>query len=276
MLGSVAAFLRDAADDAVRTSEDLKKQVALPLLGLVPEVHLAEFAASPTPFYRSTLAPSMMDVIHWAPFRESLDLIYKNIQLLTIAAPLKSLVITSALAGEGKSTIALGLAISAARLHQRVLIIDADLRRPGLHKQLELPNEQGLSTLLASDRSLNQSAIQPASTYSDLSISVLTAGPAPTDPVQLLSSKRMRDLMHLFEQTYDLVVVDAPPALGLVDAMLVGSFCDGVLLVGRMGQVSRNEVTQAAAAMSRLNLIGIVANGAQTSTSHYYRGVSVA
>ncbi|MGV0024293.1 GumC family protein [Phormidesmis priestleyi] len=270
MLGVLAAFLRDAADDAVRTSDDLKKQVAFPLLGLVPEVPLAEMA----PFQRShSLAPSMMEVIHWAPFRESLDLIYKNIQLLTIANPLKSIVITSALAGEGKSTIALGLAISAARLHQRVLLIDADLRRPGLHKQLELPNEQGLSTLLASDRTLSQNAIQPASTYSDLSISVLTAGPAPTDPVKLLSSQRMRELMILFEQSYDLVIVDAPPALGIVDAMLAASFCDGVLFVGRIGQVSRNEVTQAAAAMSRLNVIGIVANGAQHTSNAYYRGV---
>jgi capsular exopolysaccharide synthesis family protein len=273
MLGGLAAFLRDAADDAVRTSDDLKKQVAFPLLGLVPEVPLAEMA----PFHRSpSLAPSMMEVIHWAPFRESLDLIYKNIQLLTIAHPLKSLVITSALAGEGKSTIALGLAISAARLHQRVLLIDADLRRPGLHKQLELPNEQGLSTLLVSDRALSQNAIQPASTYSDLSISVLTAGPAPTDPVKLLSSERMRELMILFEQSYDLVIVDSPPALGIVDAMLAASFCDGVLFVGRMGQVSRNEVTQAAAAMSRLNVIGIVANGAQHTSNAYYRGVVTA
>ncbi|KAM3093864.1 GumC family protein [Phormidesmis sp. 146-12] len=271
MLGSVAAFLRDAADDAVRTSEDLKKQVAFPLLGLVPEVPLNEIA----PFQKSpSLAPSPLEVIHWAPFRESLDLIYKNIQLLTIASPLKSIVITSALAGEGKSTIALGLAISAARLHQRVLLIDADLRRPGLHKQLELPNEQGLSNLLSSDRALSQNAIQPASTYSDLSISVLTAGPAPTDPVKLLSSRRMRELMLMFEQSYDLVIVDSPPALGIVDAMLAASFCDGALFVGRIGQVSRNEVTQAAAAMSRLNVIGIVANGAQNTSNAYYRSAT--
>ncbi len=281
MLGGVAAFLRDAADDAVRTSEDLKKQVAFPLLGLVPEVPLGEIAPSQQSLANNSkkspsLAPSMLEVIHWAPFRESLDLIYKNIQLLTVASPLKSIVITSALAGEGKSTIALGLAISAARLHQRVLLIDADLRRPGLHKQLELPNEQGLSNLLSSDRAISQNAIQPASTYSDLSISVLTAGPAPTDPVKLLSSKRMRELMLMFEQSYDLVIVDAPPALGIVDAMLAASFCDGALFVGRIGQVSRNEITQAAAAMSRLNVIGIVANGAQNTSNAYYRGAVTA
>ncbi len=277
MLGGVAAFLREAADDAVRTSEDFRKQVPLPLLGMVPDVPLGEIIPrSLMPFQRAeALAPSIMQVIHWAPFRESLDLIYKNIQLLTAANPLRSLVVTSALAGEGKSTIALGLAISAARLHQRVLIIDADLRRPGLHKQLELPNEQGLSNLLSSDRMPTQSAIQPASTYSDLSISVLTAGPTPSDPVKLLSSRRMKELMAVFEQTYDLVIVDVPPVLGIVDAILAASFCDGTLMVGKIGQVTRQEVTQAVTAMNRLNLIGIIANGATVSSNQYYRSVAV-
>ena len=274
MLGGVAAFLRESADDAVRTSEDFKQQIPLPLLGMVPAAPLGEINPRliAMPFQRAeSLAPSMMQVIHWAPFRESLDLIYKNIQLLTAANPLRSLVVTSALAGEGKSTIALGLAISAARLHQRVLIIDADLRRPGLHQQLELPNEQGLSTLLSSDRVLSQSAIQ-LGTYSDLSLSVLTAGPAPSDPVKLLSSRRMKELITVFEQSYDLVIVDVPPVLGIVDAMLAASFCDGALMVGKVGQVTRHEVTQAVTAMNRLNLIGIIANGATTSNNQqYYR-----
>ncbi|NDJ16625.1 GumC family protein [Myxacorys almedinensis] len=273
MLGSAAALMRESSDDSVRTSEDLTKQLPVPLLGMVPELPLPEMGVSSRslPFQRSdVLDPSMMQVLHWAPFRESLDLIYKNLQLMTDGAPIKSLVVTSALAGEGKSTVALGLAISAARLHQRVLLIDADLRRPGLHKQLDLPNEQGLSTLLISDRFLGTNAVQNANTYSDLPISVLTAGPTPTDSVKLLSSKRMRDLMSMFEQSYDLVIVDAPPTLGIVDAILAASFCDGALLVGRMGRVTRHEIAEAAHTLNRLNLLGIVANGASNTGSYYY------
>lgn len=277
MLGGLAAFLRDSQDDSVRSSEDLAKQIPLPLLGMVPELPLSEVATPISlPFQRpASVDPSMLQVLHWAPFRESLDLIYKNLQLLTDGAPMKSLVITSALAGEGKSTVALGLAISAARLHQRVLLIDADLRRPGLHKQLELPNDQGLSTLLTNDRLPNQGAIQHANTYSDLPISILTAGPTPLDSVKLLSSKRMRDLMTMFEQNYDLVIVDSPPVLGIVDAILAASFCDGALLIGRMGHVNRQEVAQAASTLSRLNLVGIVANGAKPMANYYYHGTSV-
>jgi capsular exopolysaccharide synthesis family protein len=275
MLGCLAAFLRDSQDDSVRSSEDLAKQTPLPLLGMVPELPIPATAALPIPFQRSASTdPSMLEVLHWAPFRESLDLIYKNLQLMTDGSPMKSLVITSALAGEGKSTVALGLAISAARLHQRVLLIDADLRRPGLHKQLDLPNEQGLATLLTSDRLPNQGAIQQANTYSDLPLSILTAGPTPLDSVKLLSSKRMRDLMTVFEQSYDLVILDAPPVLGIVDAILATSFCDGALLVGRMGYVNRQEVTQAVSTLNRLNLVGIVANGAKPMANYYYAGTA--
>lgn len=276
MLGSAAAFWRESSDDSVRTSEELTKQAAIPLLGMVPEVPMSELApAANLALPRSAASDaSMMEVLHWAPFRESLDLIYKNLQLITDGEPLKSLVVTSALAGEGKSTVALGLAISAARLHQRVLLIDADLRRPGLHKQLQLPNDQGLSTLLTSDRALTQGAIQPASTYSDLPISVLTSGAVPGDSVKLLSSKRMRDLMAVFEQHYDLVILDAPPVLGIVDALIAASCCDGALLVGRMEMVHKAEITEAVNMLNRVNLVGVIANGSSSATEYYYRAAN--
>jgi capsular exopolysaccharide synthesis family protein len=270
MLGSVAAFIRDTMDDAVHTPDDLK-QVDVPLLGMVPALQHEEGLAALVPFREAGFPePSTMQVVHWQPFRESLDLIYKNIQLLPSAAGLRSLVVTSALAGEGKSTIALGLAISAARLHQRVLLIDADLRRPSLHQQLDLPNGYGLSTLLTRQTSFRQSSeMQPSHRYTDLPLSILTSGPAPTDPAQLLSAERMGDLMQALEQAYDLIIIDAPPVLGIVDAMLVASFCSSVVLVGRIGHVTRAELTQATALLSKLNVIGVIANGSDLTTNHY-------
>ena len=272
ILGSVAAFVREGIDDSVHSSDELKKQVAVPLLGLIPAVPRSGFSEPMLNLsFRKApaLAPATLQVVDWPPFRESLDLIYKNIQLLNSTFPFKSLVITSALAGEGKSTLALGLAMSAARLHQRVLLIDADLRRPSLHKQLNLPNEQGLSTLLASDRPITeeQSYIQPAIAYSN--ISILTAGPTPNDPAKLLSSQRMAELISTFEESYDLVLLDAPPVLGIVDAILTASFCNGVLMVGRMGQVTRSELTRATNMLHKLNVIGVIANGAEISANSY-------
>lgn len=261
MLGGVAAFLREAVDDSVHTSEELEKQVELPLLGMTPELPKNKLAKPQIslPFGKPQfLAPWTVQVSNWPPTWESLDLIYKNIQLMNELASFKSLMVTSAVAGEGKSTLALGLALSAARLHQRVLLIDADLRRPNLHEMLNLPNEQGLSTLLSSDATLpGQGVVQSSGAFID----ILTAGPLPSDPANLLSSQRMRELIAEFEKNYDLILLDAPPVLGMVDAMIAASLCTGVVLVSRVGQVTKTELTQARAMLNKLNVIGVVANG---------------
>ncbi len=270
LLGGVAAFLREMADDAVHTSDDLEKQVALPLLGMTPALSQSKISE---PFVRlpfgkpQFFAPWTIQITNWPSSWESLDLVYKNIELLSSVSSFHSLMVTSALAGEGKSTLALGLALSAARLHQRVLLIDADLRRPNLHKQLNLSNEQGLSTLLTNGVSVpTQRHIESSGSYID----ILTAGPTPMDPANLLSSQRMRELMAAFEQNYDLVLLDAPPVLGLVDAILAASFCSGVVLVARIGQVTRTELSQATAMLSKLNVIGMIANDAIGASNAYY------
>lgn len=267
MLGCVAAFLRDSLDDAVHTPDELKQQVGLPLLGMVPQMPIAGTRGSRQRLHYSQSPALTAEVLQSRPFREALDLVYKNIQLLNPVSPFRSLVVTSALAGEGKTTLSLGLAMSAARLHQRVLLIDADLRHPSLHQQLELPNEWGLSTLLTSDTAtIAQSMIQPLPSYGN--ISILTAGPVPTDPAKLLSSRRLGELMTIFEQTYDLILLDAPPVIGIVDAILAASFCNGVVLVGGIGQVTRTELTQAVTMLNKLNVIGTIANGAHYASSN--------
>jgi polysaccharide biosynthesis transport protein len=270
MLGGIAAFVREASDDAVRTTAELEKQVALPLLGTTPKLpHTrSKDSAIKLPFGKpEVLAPWTVQVMQSSPRWESLDLIFKNIELLNNVGSLKSLMITSALPDDGKSSLALGLAMSAARLHKRVLLIDANLREPALHRQLNLPNEQGLSTLLASDAPLpNQISIQSSSSSY---IDILTAGPQPSDPANLLSSPRMEQLMAGFEENYDLVILDASPVLGMVDAMLAASSCRSVVMLASIHKVTRAQLSQATAMMSKLNLIGVVANGVSNSESTY-------
>ncbi|GAX44574.1 lipopolysaccharide biosynthesis protein [Tolypothrix sp. NIES-4075] len=270
MLGGIAAFVREAGDDSVHTTAELEKQVALPLLGTTPKLPPAKPRESviKLPFGKpEVLAPWTIQVLQSPPRWESLDLIYKNIELVNTVATFKSLMITSALPDEGKSALALGLAMSAARLHKRVLLIDANLRDPSLHKQLNLPNEQGLSSLLSSDVALpNQISIQSSgSSYID----ILTAGPAPGDPANLLSSPRMMQLMKAFEENYDLVLIDASPVLGMVDAILTASSCRSVVMVASIGRVTRTQLAQATTMLSKLNLVGVVANGVSNSSSTY-------
>ncbi|NEO44611.1 MAG: polysaccharide biosynthesis tyrosine autokinase [Moorea sp. SIO4A3] len=267
-LGGVAAFVREAMDDGIHTSDDLKNQVALPLLGMIPELPEGKISK---PVLNLSLSQSekalpMMELLGWRPFQEALDMIYVNIQLLNSGSEWKSLMVTSALSGEGKSTLALGLALSAARLHRRVLLIDVDMRRPRLHQQLGLSNQEGLSTLLEDDIATpSPVSISPLGS----TIDVLTAGPTPIDPVKLLGSKRMKNLMAEFQQTYDLVLLDTPPVLGMVDALQAASLCQGVVMVGRLERVTQSQLTQATAILRNLNLIGIIANGVKSSNQNY-------
>ncbi|PSP14568.1 MAG: capsular biosynthesis protein [Cyanobacteria bacterium SW_11_48_12] len=268
-LGGVAAFLREVVDDAVHTSDQLRGQVSLPLLGVTPSFPPSEAGRFVVnfPWQRLDQPPtSILQVVQWLPFRESLDMIYKNIQLLNRGSELSSLVVTSALAGEGKSTLVLGLAISAARLDQRVLVIDADLRHSSLHEELALSNEEGLSTLLSGETEQpNLHHISPLGSNIDL----LTAGSTPNDPVKLLSSQGMRELIAEFEQSYDLVLLDTPSILGTVDAIQTASFCSGVVMVGRLDRVTQSQLSQATTMLSKLNAIGIVANGGRDAMSSY-------
>lgn len=270
MLGSIAAFIRDASDDALRTTAEIESKISLPVLGAIPNLSLTQSQDSlvqipgdKSPEKASQTVQVLQSTSRW----ESLDLIYKNIELMSLGSQFKSLMITAAIEDRGKSAMALGLAMSAARLHKKVLLIDADLRTPNLHKQLELPNEQGLSTLLTTEvTSPNQISIPSSgSSYID----ILTSGPVPADPAHLLSSPRMVQLMAEFEETYDLVIVDASPVLGLVDALLTASCCQSIVMIASMGKVSQTQLSQATAMLNRLNLIGVVANGASNSNYSY-------
>ncbi|TAE53992.1 MAG: chain-length determining protein [Nostocales cyanobacterium] len=195
---------------------------------------------------------------------QNLDMIYQNLQIFKHSLPLKSLTLTSSLPGEGKTTVALGLAASAANMHQRVLVIDANLRSPNLHKILGLTNDWGLSLLLLDDITTQfKNYIQPIHP----SIDVLTAGETPDDIVSLLSSGRLKELVKAFEEIYDLVIIDTSSVLDSVDARIIASVSDGIVIVGKIGQLSPQELMETTEILSQLNLIGIIANEVYNSAS---------
>lgn len=266
-LGGLAAFAREALDDSVHSSEQLKQKVTLPLLGIVPQLPATKVHRSMGVFRSSdNRVAEMAQTLHWQPFRESLDLIYKNLQMLGSASSDRSVLVTSALPGEGKSTVVLGLALSAARLHQRVLLIEGDLRRPTLQSRLDLPETGGLSGFLSGKTDRPQ--VQRIA-IADITLDVLSAGEVPQDPLKLLSSQRMRDLMAEFVQTYDLVLVDTSPVLGTVDVLQTALLCDAVILLARLDRITQSELTEAIATLARFNVLGIVANGSHSSPVHY-------
>lgn len=271
-LGVSAAFVREAIDERVSTLKEAERQTALPLLGSTPGLSLssANRFITKIPFMASSSESEIQssDVIQWQAFREALDVVYENLKLSGVTSSLHSLAVTSATAGEGKSTFILGLALSVARHQQKVLVIDADLRRPGLHKPLDLSNESGLTNYLTGQ--IDWVDVKQVSLQGE-QIDVVTSGQQTEDPVKLLSSSRFKRLIKQCAREYDLILVDAPPAIGMVDAVKIASICDSALLMMRLNKVKSSELLEAKALLSKLNVLGIVANDCkeyETSTPH--------
>jgi capsular exopolysaccharide synthesis family protein len=277
LLSVGGAVMRELSDDVIYSPPELQKLTNLRLLATVPKLSkprrykqllhkglLAEVREKVIGVgvkeNKSLLTNSSLPVYATWPSHETLDMAYQNLQIITSSLSSKSVMLTSAQPKEGKTSIALGLAVSAARMHKRVLLIDANLREPSLHKTLELANDWGLSLLLLDESNTSdQNYIQPVHP----SIDVLTAGSPAEDAVKLLSSGRMKELLESFEQTYDLVLIDAPAILKTVDARILATLCDRIIMVSRLGKVTQADVIQATDILKNLNLVGIIANTAQ-------------
>jgi capsular exopolysaccharide synthesis family protein len=182
------------------------------------------------------------------------------------------LLVTSPNAGDGKSTTAANLAVTMASAGKRVVLVDGDLRKPSLHQIFNLENKVGLTSALLAGNGA-RSCIQSSGFDS---LSVLTSGPLPPNPSELLSSSRMRDLMEAMRREVDAVIMDSPPALVVTDATLLAALADGTVLVAEAGRTRSAALRQAVDGLSRATdrLLGVVLNKAGRRAApayhHYY------
>lgn len=225
-LGSagMAVFLRDQLDDVIHTPEDVEDKLDLPLLGVVPR------AEDMTPLEALEEPKS--------PISEAYNSLRGALLYSTPQGLPKIIAVTSAQAHEGKSTTSLAIATGFARIGMRPLLIDADLRRPALHKVLGIAGERGLTDLLVSQDNPTSAVVKVKGRKIDL----LPAGPLPPSPSELLSSPRMAQLLEHFAQSHDVVIIDSPPVLGLADAPMLAAIADGTVFVveaerGRSGSL---------------------------------------
>lgn len=283
LLGIGAAFLREQTDNTYHSLENVQDKVGVPLLGSLPfnknlvwnpsfnltnigkdqepEVVVDPLVASDEPSNTSVRRSSRSSYYYGqGSFWESLQVLYSNIQLLNSDRPIKSLVVSSAVPGDGKSTVGFSLAKTAAIMGKKVLLVDCDLRKSKIHKLSQLNNLWGISSLISSDIDVNQ-VIQEMPGLNGLS--VITAGPVPPDPARLLSSDKMSQMMNYFSENFDLVIYDTPPLSGLVDARLVAVHTDGVMLVVRIDKTDKSALKQLVDTLkaSPINLLGVVVNG---------------
>ncbi len=285
LLGIAIGLLVEVLNTVFHTPESVRIATRLPIIGLIPftkkvgrkrpirtkrlaQVQQGEVAdrmpgKDTTP---SLEARSIFNDFDYK-FLEAFRSLYTNIHLLSAGRAIRSVLVSSAVGGDGKSTVALYLATTAAAVGQRVLLIDADLRCPQLHAKLGLRNLRGLSEVISTDLSLNE-VIQSSSQEN---LFVLTAGQIPPDPIKLLSSKKMQYLMEQFEAFFDLVIYDSPPLVGLADGHLIAAHTDGTILVVRLAKTDRSQVSQVLEELklSGASILGIVANGFKGSGQSY-------
>jgi capsular exopolysaccharide synthesis family protein len=205
---------------------------------------------------------------------ESYRALRTSILLSSLGAPPKVVLFTSALPQEGKTTTSVNSAIVLAQKGARVLLVDADMRRPGVHVTMGISGRTGLSRLLTgSDTESN--VILPSRQMNNLHI--LPAGPPPPQPAELLGSQVMRDFLNKWRNEYDHIIIDTPPALSVTDGVLLSVLADAVVLVVRSGQTPKDALRRARDLMLQVNarLMGVVVNGVNLESpemSYYYYG----
>jgi len=251
-------ILMEYLDDTVKSEQDVERVSGLTTLGMI------------TRFGRRASRQPVGGHGSHSPIAEAYRAIRTSVQFATMDRPRQVLLVTSPNAGDGKSTTAANLAVTMDSAGQLVVIGDADLRKPTLHQVFGLDNRVGLTSALLSGNG-SRSSIQ---TSSFDNLSVLTSGPLPPNPSELLSSPRMRDLVEALRREADAVILDSPPVLVVTDATLLAALADGTVMVAEVGRTRSDALRQAVDGLSRATdrLVGVVLNkmGRRWAPGYYH------
>ncbi|GAB6155696.1 CpsD/CapB family tyrosine-protein kinase [Desulfosporosinus burensis] len=203
-----------------------------------------------------------------SPISEAYRTLRTNVQFTGVDSKTKKIMITSSGPREGKSTTVANLAVSIAQTGKSVLVIDADLRNPTQHKLFKVGNFEGLSSFLVQDQG-NQDFIKETAIPG---VKVLTGGPIPPNPAELVGSQRMKRLIEEVSEQFDVVLIDTPPIIAVTDAAIIAQEVDGVILVLASGEVNKEYAQRAKEQLDKVGakILGAVLNKADMKTSEYY------
>jgi capsular exopolysaccharide synthesis family protein len=267
------AFLKEGLDNTIRTTEQAHIISGLPSLGMIP---LGSKSAREGPNAKRLVIASSKEAVELvtqvrpqSQMAESYRALRTSLLLSNLGAPPKVIMVTSALPQEGKTTTSINTAVVLAQKGVRVLLIDADLRRPSIHKTLGMGPRSGLSNVLTGSTTLEQ-AITRTSILPNLFI--LPAGTPPPNPAELLASSNMRDMLTHLRDQYDHIVVDTPPSLSVTDAVVLSQRADAVVLVIRSGQTTKQSLRRARDLLAQVNakVVGVLLNAVDLSSPDYY------
>jgi capsular exopolysaccharide synthesis family protein len=267
------AFLLDFLDDTVKSLEDVDRYLHIPALALIPanrtdRSRLLPLGSSPPPSGHETTALAMIEDVR-SPIAESYRHLRTSLLLSSAGQPPRTILVTSSQPSEGKTTTAINTAFMLAQTGAEVLIVDCDLRRPRLHAHFDLPNSRGLTNWLSGETDLDQ-LMQTCDKSPNLKL--LTSGPVPPNPAELLGSDEMRKLLSILSEQFSHIVLDSPPAISFTDASILSTMVDGVVLVVHGGRSSRAVVRRAKQQLLDVgaHIFGVVLNNVKMEPQDYY------
>jgi polysaccharide biosynthesis transport protein len=267
------AFLQEGLDNTVRTAEQAQMISGLPPLGMIPlPARTAREGANPKRLMIATSSKEAVEMVAQSrphsQMAESYRALRTSLLLTNLGAPPKVIMVTSALPQEGKTTTSMNTALVLAQKGVRVLLIDADLRRPSIHKIMGWGPRSGLSNVLTGSATLKQT-IQPSFLPN---LSILPAGTPPPNPAELLASTNMRDVLEELRGQYDHIVVDTPPTLSVTDAVVLSPRADAIVLVIRSGQTTKQALRRSRDLLTQVNakVSGVLLNAVDLSSPDYY------
>ncbi len=276
LIGFAAAAVLEMLDTAIKSAEDITTFLNLNIIGTIPEMKFGKSKrgrrgkATYVALSDEDQLDSCIVTQHdpKSPISESYRALRTSFQFATIKDKPKSIMVTSAVPGEGKTTTAVNMAVTMADYGLRVLLIDFDLRRPNVHRVLKLERGPGLADVLREGLDLH-SVIRPTRVENLWAIS---SGRVPPNPSELIGSKRMRDLMHQLTNEFDLVICDAPSIMVVTDPVLLAANADTVVLVVAVNRARRETIIRAKKHLdaASANIAGVVLNGLEASRRHYY------
>ena len=255
-------FLVEHLDDTLKSSEDVEEATGLPTLGMIAKMRGGKERAE---MYRlATL------LAHLGPVAEAYRSLRTSIDFAGVDAPVRTMLVTSAIPSEGKTTTAANLGVVFAQSGRRTIVLDADFRKPGIHRIFDLPNDRGLSDLLRSDVTSLEEVTQ---TTEQENLFVITTGPLPPNPAELLGSHRMRTILSRISGSASLVIIDSPPLQAVTDAVLLSSFTDGTLLVVDAGRTHRGAVRHGREALAQAGsrVLGVALNRLKARSGGRYQ-----